>query len=145
MHKVVNVILAAWLSVVSLASAADAAISISAGWILAAPPSSHAFAGYMTIDSVGADPVRVIGATSPAFSRISFHESTQAEDGMIGMRALPELRIAGGERLVLQPGGLHLMLMEPNAPLRLGDTVTVRLIVDGGEPSDVLLTIRSNP
>ena len=87
----------------------------------------------------------VIGATSPAFSRINFHETNQAEDGMMRMRALPELRISGGERLVLRPGGVHLMLMEPNAPLRRGDTVTARLIVDGGEPGDVLLSVRSNP
>ena len=64
---------------------------------------------------------------------------------MMRMRALPELRISGGERLVLRPGGVHLMLMEPNAPLRRGDTVTARLIVDGGEPGDVLLSVRSNP
>ena len=64
---------------------------------------------------------------------------------MVRMRALSELRIARGERLVLQPGGLHLTLMEPNTPLRLGSTVTVRLIVDGGEPSHVLMTVRSKP
>jgi hypothetical protein len=63
----------------------------------------------MTIDSVGADPVRVIGATSPAFSRINFHES-KLEDGVMRMRALPELRITGGEQLVLQPCGVRLML-----------------------------------
>ncbi|MDH3377936.1 MAG: copper chaperone PCu(A)C [Gammaproteobacteria bacterium] len=111
---------------------------------MAAPPTAHAFAGYMTIDSIGTEPARIVGVTSPAFSRIEIHESRQ-EDGMMRMRALPELRIAGGERLVLQPGAVHLMLMDPKASLRLGDTVTVRVMIDGGESIDVLLTVRLDP
>ena len=144
MRNITGAVMAVWIGVSASALAGDAAVSISAGWILAAPPTSHAVAGYMTIDNIGTGLAKVVGVTSPVFSRIAIHGSKQ-EDGMMRMRAVSELRIASGERLVLQPGGMHLMLVEPNAPLQLGDTVAVRVILDGAEPIDVLLTVRSNP
>ena len=57
-------------------------------------------------------PVTIVGASSPAFGEVSLHE-TRIVDGVSRMRALPELRIAPGDSAVLKPGGMHLMLMQP--------------------------------
>jgi copper(I)-binding protein len=49
------------------------------------------------------------------------------------MRALPELRVAPDSVATLKPGGMHLMLMQPRAPLKAGSKVVVEFaLADGG-------------
>ena len=48
------------------------------------------------------------------------------------MRPVPELRLAPGDAAVLKPGGLHLMLMQPHAPLKAGSKVAVEFRLKGG-------------
>src|SRR3546814_11860636 len=69
-----------------------------------------------------ATPVTITGASSPAFDSAELHE-TRIVDGVNRMRHLPELRIAPGDAAVLKPGGMHLMLMRPPAPLEAGSKV----------------------
>ena len=46
---------------------------------------------------------------------------------------LPELRIAPDGVATLKPGGMHLMLMQPRAPLKAGSKVVVEFALkDGG-------------
>ena len=89
-------------------------------------------AGFGRIENrCGAEMV-IVGATSPAFADVSLHQ-TRVVDGISRMRALPELRIAPGDDAVLQPGGMHLMLMQPRAPLKAGGTIVVDFALkDGG-------------
>jgi copper(I)-binding protein len=60
------------------------------------------------------------------------HE-TRIVDGVSRMRTLPELRIVPDGAAVLKPGGMHLMLMQPHAPLKEGSRVVVEFTLkDGG-------------
>ena len=43
------------------------------------------------------------------------------------MSAAPELRVAPGETLKLEPGGMHVMLIDVETPLVEGDTLPLRL------------------
>ena len=74
----------------------------------------------------------IVGASSPSFGEVSLHE-TRIVDGVSRMRAVPELHIAADGDAILEPGGLHLMLMQPNAPLEAGSRVVVEFeLKDGG-------------
>ena len=48
------------------------------------------------------------------------------------MREVPELRIAPDGAAVLQPGGLHLMLMQPKSPLKPGSRVAIEFELKDG-------------
>jgi copper(I)-binding protein len=48
------------------------------------------------------------------------------------MRPVPELRIAPDAAAVLKPGGLHLMLMQPTAPLKAGSRIAVEFQLQDG-------------
>src|SRR3546814_3387631 len=76
-------------------------------------------AGFGRIENNCATPVTITGASSPAFDSAELHE-TRIVDSVNRMRHLPELRIAPGDVAVLKPGGMHLMLMRPHAPLKAG-------------------------
>lgn len=90
-------------------------------------------AGFGRIENRCAKPLTITGADSPAFGSAELHE-TRIVDGVNRMRHLPELRVARDGVAVLKPGGMHLMLMRPHAPLKAGSRVVVSFrLADGGE------------
>lgn len=86
-------------------------------WARATPSVAPVAGGYVTIVNRGSEPDRLLTVTSPMAERIEVHESTTV-DGVARMRPVDTLVIAPGETVVLKPGGLHLMLLKPSAPLR---------------------------
>lgn len=102
------------------------------GWIRLTPVKMPMMAGFVRIESRCPSPVTITGVRSPAFGEASLHETTIV-DGVSRMRALPELRIVPDGAAVLKPGGMHLMLMQPRAPLKEGSRVVVEFTLkDGG-------------
>lgn len=94
-------------------------------------PGTGMMAGYLTLVNDGATSVTVRGATSPAFARISLHRSIE-QDGQSRMEAVETLAVAAGERVVFEPGGLHLMMFEPGGEPRVGDSLPLELQTDAG-------------
>jgi copper(I)-binding protein len=76
-----------------------------------APPGAQVIAVYATIVSRQDD--TLLSVTTP-FAREAQLHSTAEENGMMKMRHVEKLPIKAGET-VLAPGGLHLMLMDPDA------------------------------
>lgn len=114
------------------ACARDCAPQVRDGWIRLGPMKMPMMAGFGRIENRCPKPVTIVGASSPAFADVSLHE-TRVVDGISRMRALPELRIAPDDAAVLKPGGMHLMLMQPRAPLKEGSRVVVEFTLkDGG-------------
>ncbi|MGY0557252.1 copper chaperone PCu(A)C [Lysobacter sp. A421] len=111
--------------------AADCSPVVTAGWVRLPPISMPMLAGFGTIDNACDAPVTVIAASSPAFADVSLHE-TRIVDGISKMRAVPELVIPAHGHASLEPGGLHLMLMDPHAPLQADDTVVIDFRLEDG-------------
>ena len=127
-----------WLGLAALAFSALPACArecdpvVTDGWVRLPPVSMPMLAGFGRIENDCAEPLEIIGASSPAFAEVSLHRSSIV-DGVSRMRAVPELRIASDSSAVLEPGGLHLMLMQPREPLQAGGAVMVEFALkDGG-------------
>jgi copper(I)-binding protein len=88
-------------------------------------------AGFGRIANPCPTPVVIVSASSPAFAEVSVHE-TRVIDGVNRMRELEQLRIAPDGEAVLKPGGMHLMLMRPRAPLSEGSKVVVAFKLQDG-------------
>jgi copper(I)-binding protein len=101
------------------------------GWIRLAPVKMPMMAGFGRIENRCPAPVTITGVRSPAFGDVSLHE-TRIVEGVSRMRALPELRIAPDGAAVLKPGGMHLMLMQPRAPLKAGSKVAIEFKLQDG-------------
>lgn len=115
------------------ACARDCAPQVRDGWVRL-PPVAMAMpmmAGFGRIENRCTTPVTIVGVSSPAFGDASLHE-TRVVAGVSRMRALPELRIAPDSAATLKPGGMHLMLMRPRAPLKPGSKVVVEFALQGG-------------
>ncbi|MCA1713925.1 MAG: copper chaperone PCu(A)C [Gammaproteobacteria bacterium] len=103
------------------------------GWVRMPPGAATMMAGFGRIENACPTPATIVAVRSPAFAGTSLHE-TRLVGGISRMRAVPELRIPPDDVAVLKPGGLHLMLMQPNAPLKTGSKVAVQFeLADGRE------------
>jgi periplasmic copper chaperone A len=80
---------------------------------------------YLTATSEGG-PDRLVAASTDVAAGVEIHRTT-TEDGVMNMQRIDGLDLPAGEALVLEPGGLHLMLLDV-ARLDVGAVVEVTLI-----------------
>lgn len=113
------------------ATARDCAPQVKEGWIRMLPGGMPMQAGFARIDNHCPMPVTIVSASSAAYGSVELHES-KVVDGVNRMRAVPELRIAPQGAAVLQPGGLHLMLMQPKTTLKPGSRVAIEFMLKDG-------------
>jgi copper(I)-binding protein len=136
-HKLQRHVCLAILCVVSFtACARDCTPQVRDGWVRLPPPGMAMdgmamLAGFGRIENLCPAPVTIVSASSAAFADTSLHE-TKIVDGISRMRPVPELRIAPDAAAVLKPGGLHLMLMQPTAPLKAGSRIAVEFELQDG-------------
>lgn len=121
MHKLVLLSLALMLSAIS--HAADLA-QVSDAWVRLPPPGAKIAAAYLTLETKQA--LSLSHITSPAADAVEIH-SMSMQNGMMEMRQLPALALEAGKPVKLEPGGLHLMLINPKKPLKVGDKVQLVL------------------
>jgi copper(I)-binding protein len=100
-------------------------------WVRLPPGNMPMMAGFGRIENRCGMPATVLRASSPSFASVELHE-TKLVDGVSRMRPVPELRLAPNGAAVLKPGGLHLMLMKPSAPLNPGSRVVLQFELSGG-------------
>ena len=81
---------------------------------------------YLTASADGRSD-RLVGATTEVARSVEIHESTMGEDGTMGMSPVGALELPEDGSLVLEPGGLHLMLIDVER-LEVGDVIEVALI-----------------
>ncbi len=131
MNRIQRWMLGMLLLTASAAASAAGKLRVEDAWIREAPPGATAMAGYATLRNTGDETVRLLAVQSAAFRNASVHE-TVISGGMSRMRELHDLEIAPGETVALQPGGRHLMLMDPRNPVALGDKVEILFLLADG-------------
>jgi len=106
--------------------AADS-ITIERPYARASAPGQMVGGGFMTIVHQGSSEDRLVSATTPIAREVQIH-TMNMDGGVMRMRPVEGgLAIPAGGRVVLQPGGLHLMFMDISAPLVAGTTFPVTL------------------
>ncbi len=127
------------------ASAKECVPAMKEGWVRLPPAAMPMMAGFGRIANPCPMPAVIVSASSPAFGEVSIHE-TRNVDGVNRMRELEQLRIAPDDSATLKPGGLHLMLMQPRAPLKEGSKVVVSFkLQDGREILSELVVRKPMP
>lgn len=130
------------LAAAATAAAPEAQVVVENPWSRATPPGTPVGVGYLTLRNPGAAPRRLVGAESPAAGRVEIHETRRTADGLSQMRPVEAVAIAAGATVRLEPGGLHLMLVELKSPLVAGTRVPVTLRFDAGAPVQVQLAVQ---
>ena len=95
-------------------------------WARATAGSAKVGAAYLTVFNDGTDMDRLMAAASPVAAKAELH-SVVMEGGVMSMRPVEAVEVHPGEPVVLQPGGIHIMLMGLKRPLKEGETIPMRL------------------
>jgi copper(I)-binding protein len=101
-------------------------------WARATVPSAGSAAIYGTFRNDSDQPLTIKEITTDAAASVMLHRST-LDNGMMRMGAVEELSVAPGEELVLEPGGMHVMLMGLRAPLDENQIIYVNILTSGEE------------
>jgi copper(I)-binding protein len=83
-----------------------------------------------------------VSADSPAAGTVELHETTAGESGMMAMHPVERIDLPAGGRVSLEPGGLHVMLIDLVAELAVGDTIELTLTFEHAAPVAVSATVR---
>ena len=108
------------------AAASEPALEVTQPWARASIGAAKAGAAYLTIVNHGEAVDRLIGTATPVAEHAALHTHLMQE-GVMRMRALEAVEVAPGEPTVLEPGGLHVMLMGLRQPLTEGETFPLML------------------
>ena len=123
-----------------LASAASlpawaANLSVTDAWARATMPGQKVSAAYMQIRADA--PARLLSATSPVVPRVEVHEM-KMDGGVMRMRQLQAIELPAGKTVSLEPGGLHIMLMNLPKPIAAGDVIPLTLVIESGGTQQTL-------
>lgn len=108
------------------AEPASGKLAIERAWARATAPGATVGAAYLVIDNRSRHSDRLLSLSFPRASSVEVHATIRDLD-QVRMRRIDPLHVAAGERLVLEPGGTHVMLLGLKSPLRQGESLPLTL------------------
>jgi len=97
-----------------------------------APPVASVMVAYLNITNNSNTKQTITKITSPQFKRVEIHEMSMS-NGMMNMKKMKTLSFKAKQKISLEPGGLHVMLIKPIKPLKKGNTVELTFMLSSGE------------
>ena len=132
--------LALILSATPVLAGKTVTVTVSKAWVRATVPGQQVAGAYLKISSI--ENAALVSAKSPVAKNVEIHVMSM-EAGMMSMRQLDRLELPAGKTVALAPGGYHLMLTGLKQPLKKGDTVPLRLIIEGKNKSRSVVKINA--
>jgi len=133
--------LAGLLALTAAPALAAAGLSAHEPWVREAPPMARMLAGYVTLKNATGQPVTITGAESPAFGAVELHRSV-IKNGVAHMIKQDHVTVPAHGKFSFEPGGYHLMLMQPKHPLKAGDNVKMTLRLKDGRTLSFTMPVR---
>jgi copper(I)-binding protein len=113
------------------------ALEISGGFARATLPNAPVGGAYLTIVNSGSTDDTLVAVTTPAAETAQLHEM-KMDGEVMKMSELPGgVPVPAGQTVTLQPGGLHIMLMQLTQPLVEGSSIKLTLTFAGAGTVDV--------
>jgi copper(I)-binding protein len=125
--------------------AAHAQVTVDKPWVRTTVAQQTTTAAYLTITSARGG--KLVSASSPVAAAVDVHEM-KMEGDLMKMRMVDALPLPAGQPVEFKPNGYHLMVTGLKAPVKAGDVVPLKLVVEDAkgkrETVDVKATARQN-
>lgn len=121
-------LLAATVALTAAPALAQDPVSINGAWSRASIGTSRPGVLYLDITNTGDAQVTLTGLETDVAAMPEIHRSATDAEGVSTMAPAGNIKIAPGETVSLEPGGLHGMLMKLQQPLKEGDSFDATLI-----------------
>jgi periplasmic copper chaperone A len=95
---------------------------------------------FLVLKATGDRPDRLVRAETPAAAAAEL-QSDRLDGDIIQMRPIAAIEIRPGTPTVLQPGGLHIMLVDLKAALRAGARVPLTLVFERAGRLDISVPV----
>ena len=129
-----GVLTAVWVQAASGQTATpDRDLLIENAWTRASTDIGGSAEVYLTLSNTSAKTIDLIGVRTDLASIEILHKTFVGSNGAPRMSAIPELRVEPGASVTLEPGGLHVMLIDLEKPLAEGNTLPLRLTFYDGD------------
>lgn len=103
-------------------------VAVTSPWARATPGGAKVGAAYLELStSKAAD--KLVSAKSPVAGVVELHTHAN-ENGVMKMRRIDGIPVEAGKKVTLQPGGLHIMLMDLKQPLKEGEAIDLTLVFE---------------
>lgn len=109
--------------------AAQPVAEVTDAWVRATVPGQQVAGAYLKIRSARA--AKLVGVKSAVAKSAEIH-SMSNDGGVMRMRKLDGLALPAGERVALEPGRNHIMLLDIKRQLQPGEKIPLTLIVSQG-------------
>lgn len=106
-------------------------LNVSDAWIRVLPGGAPA-GGYFILHNGARQPVVLVSARSAAFGHVMMHKTAE-EGGLSRMLPVERVEVPAGGKAAFAPGGFHLMLMQANRKVAVGDRIKITLGFAGGQ------------
>ena len=101
-------------------------LSVRDAWARAPAVPGRNGAAFLTMVNKGESVRSLVGAETPAAERVELHRSVM-EDGVMKMIPQDAIPVPPGGATVLEPGGLHLMLIQAKPQVKAGRSIELTL------------------
>ncbi|SFB85287.1 hypothetical protein SAMN05660443_0542 [Marinospirillum celere] len=109
--------------------------------VRAVPPGSQVTAAFMELHNHGSEKRALVDASSPVSAAVELHTHTEV-DGVMQMRRVSQIELPAGGVARLEPGGLHLMLIDLHSGLNTDTQVEITLTLDDGSLIELNLPVK---
>jgi periplasmic copper chaperone A len=124
-------------------SAAEPGIKVEDPWVRVTFGQNRATAGYMAlIDQTGKGNT-LVGLEMADGAKAEIHETVMDGD-IVKMRRVQSLPVPAGGRAELTPMGGHIMIMGLKGPLKVGETLPMKLKFADGSEMMAYFAVRTN-
>jgi len=118
-----------------------AQLNVKSAWVRATVGGQKTTGAYMVLKSgTGA---ALVGVESTAAAIVEVHEM-RMDGNVMRMRAIPRLELPAGKSVEMKPGGYHVMLVDLKRPLKNGDSILLRLKIEGQDKSVVTVEVKAD-
>lgn len=116
-------------------------VTVADPYVRLMPPGARTTAAFMVLKNGGDQDARLVKAASAAAKTVELHTHLN-EGGVMKMRQVPGIDIKAKGETALKPGGFHIMLIDPTAPLKDGEAVALTLGFADGSSKKVDAIVR---
>jgi copper(I)-binding protein len=153
-RKIAWIVVAALLVVAGCGS--EAAVEVDGAWARTSPRMADAGAIYMEITAREGDRLMAASVDPSIAGTVEIHETVvmEMDDGSGGepaegmgammMQQVDGIDLPAGAAVALEPGGLHIMLLDIPAPLETGDRFIATLMFESAGEVTVEVEVREN-
>ncbi len=110
-------------------------------YVRAVPSSAPNSAAFMTLKNKSSSGHAVVRAESGVSKVVELH-TVKKEGGMMKMMPVEKIGVAANANTVLKPGGLHVMFLGLQQPLKVGDQVEFKLVFEDGSSTIVTAPVK---